>query len=213
MFLLDFWQWLSADLDTQPLTVLCLFVFALWVISAVNFWICEYQLCYAGIRPRQLAGIRGILFAPLLHGNWRHLIGNTPPLLILGGFITFQVNVYLYWVTLASWLVGGLGVWLFGEGKVHIGASGLIWGYGGFLLIYGVLTKSILALLFTGLTLYLEGRSLLRGMQIRLNSGISWQGHQFGFAGGLLAARYQQELQQLTEVLPELLRQQVIPGS
>lgn len=192
----------SATLSARlyPFVILLYLVLAFWVISAMNFWFFERQLCYLGIRPRQMQGLVGILLAPCLHADWEHLRGNTPTLILLGSLITLQVHTYLYWVTLASWVIGGLGVWLFGEGKIHIGASSLIWGYGGFLLGYGIITKSFVALIFTALTLYWKGKNLFKGMQIKRYSGISWQGHQFGFAGGLLAARYQSELQQLTEL-------------
>ncbi|WP_421658336.1 rhomboid family intramembrane serine protease [Leptothermofonsia sp. ETS-13] len=140
-----------------------------------------------GIIPRNLIGLRGILFAPFLHGNFPHLIGNIIPFLVLGWLIMLREISDFFWVTLVSGLVSGLGTWLFGSPGVHVGASGVIFGYLGYLLLRGFFERSILSIAISLGVGVLYG-SLLWGV-LPMQYGISWEGHLFGFIGGVLAAR------------------------
>src|SRR5690606_11736330 len=82
-----------------------------------------------GIRPGEISGLIGVLAAPLLHGDWEHLVANTPSVLILGTLLLYSYPRAARWVLPLVWLGSGLGVWLFGvEGSVHVGASGLTHG-------------------------------------------------------------------------------------
>jgi len=140
-----------------------------------------------GIYPRNVVGLRGILFAPFLHGNFPHLIGNTVPFLVLGWLIMLRETSDFFWVSLVSAFVSGLGTWMFGSSAIHIGASGVVFGYLGYLLARGYFERSMTAIaisLFVG-TLY---GSLIWGV-LPTRMGISWEGHLFGFLGGVLAAR------------------------
>jgi membrane associated rhomboid family serine protease len=140
-----------------------------------------------GIIPRTLIGLRGILFAPLLHGNFAHLIGNTIPFVILGWLVMLRRTRDFFVVTPIVMLVGGLGTWLIGSPGVHIGASGVIFGYLGFLLSRGYFERSLTAIAFSIVVAVLYG-GLIWGV-IPGNPGISWEGHLFGFIGGIIAAR------------------------
>lgn len=142
-----------------------------------------------GIEPLEVDGLDGVLFAPLLHAGWAHLIANTVPFLVLGflamagGFRQFLV------VTATIWVLGGLGVWLtggFGSGY-HIGASGLIFGWLVFLLTRGFFARSGLQILMA-VGLFLVWGGILFGV-LPGQPGISWQSHLFGALAGLLAAR------------------------
>src|ERR1700744_3069449 len=101
-----------------------------------------------GIRPLEADGLWGILFAPLLHANWAHLAANTGPALVLGFLVTLAGLSRFLWATAIVWIVGGLGTWLIGNlgspcGETdHIGASGLIFGWLTFLLVFGFFTRS-----------------------------------------------------------------------
>jgi membrane associated rhomboid family serine protease len=101
-----------------------------------------------GIRPLETDGLWGILFAPLLHANWAHLAANTGPALVLGFLVTLAGLSRFLWATAIVWIVGGLGTWLIGNlgspcGETdHIGASGLIFGWLTFLLVFGFFTRS-----------------------------------------------------------------------
>jgi len=140
-----------------------------------------------GIMPRNLIGLRGILFAPFLHGGLGHLIGNTIPFLVLGWFIMLREISDFFVVTIISALASGLGTWLFGAPGIHIGASGVVFGYLGYLLLRGYFERSAVAIAMSLFVCVLYG-SLLFGLS-PFQTGISWEGHLFGFLGGVLSAR------------------------
>ncbi len=96
-----------------------------------------------GIHPRSLKYILGIVFAHWLHINRKHLIGNTLPFLILGSMVAID-SISVFWVvTGVSLLVAGLGTWLFGAKGNHTGASGLMTGYFGFVMLNGFRTDNL----------------------------------------------------------------------
>lgn len=166
-------------------------VAAMWAIEILDQFVFRVGLRRTldiyGIIPRTIIGLRGILFAPFLHGNFAHLIGNTVPFVALGWLIMLRETRDFFWVSLITAFVSGLGTWLFGSPGVHIGASGVIFGYLGYLLARGYFERSMTAIamsLFVG-TLY---GSLIWGV-LPTRVGISWEGHLFGFIGGILAAR------------------------
>ncbi|WP_073487385.1 rhomboid family intramembrane serine protease [Streptoalloteichus hindustanus] len=141
---------------------------------------------WGGIRPLEVSGLDGVLFAPLLHANWEHLAANTLPFLVLG-FLAMSGGLGQFVaVTAVIWLVGGLGTWLAGGSGLHVGASGLIFGWLAFLLVRGFFARSFAQILLA-VALFLYYGSLLWGV-LPTTSGISWQGHLFGALGGLLAA-------------------------
>jgi len=181
----------------EPFPVLLGFVVGLWVVHLLQVIVGRGQWVQWGIQPRQGRGLWGILWAPCLHVNWSHLQHNTVPLLLLGSLVMVQVGNYFYGVTVLAWAIGGLGVWIFGEEGVHLGASSLIWGYCGFLLPYGlVVARTPLGIAVTLGVLVCYGSILVMGLMFRQEGGgISWQGHQFGFAGGWLAARFMADIQ------------------
>jgi membrane associated rhomboid family serine protease len=166
-----------------------LFTAGLYVVEAFDIVSGRALDDQYGIEPLQVDGLDGVLFAPLLHGSWAHLVGNTVPFLVLGflamagGFRQFMV------VTATIWVLGGLGVWLtggFGPGY-HIGASGLIFGWLVFLLTRGFFARSGLQILMA-VGLFLVWGGILFGV-LPGQPGVSWQSHLFGALAGLLAAR------------------------
>ncbi len=169
-------------------TILLSLVVLLWVIEfadqlvfrgALDFWF--------GIHPRTLSGLWGILFAPFLHGNFAHLFANTVPLVTLGWLVMLRKTSDWFVVSAIVALCGGLGTWLIGaSGSTHIGASGVIFGYFGFLLLRGYFERSFVAIAFSILVTILYG-SIIWGV-LPTQPGISWEGHLFGFLGGVLAA-------------------------
>lgn len=142
-----------------------------------------------GIEPLEVDGLDGVLFAPLLHANWAHLMANTVPFLVLG-FLAMAGGVRQFLlVTATIWLLGGLGVWLTGgyESGYHIGASGVIFGWLVFLLTRGFFARSGLQILLA-VGLFFVWGGILFGV-LPGQPGISWQSHLFGALAGLLAAR------------------------
>jgi membrane associated rhomboid family serine protease len=164
------------------------FVVVLWAIEAVDYYLLGQSLDGYGVRPRQAAGLVGILAAPLLHRGFAHLAANTLPLLALGGLVIMSGVADFLAVTILSAVVGGLGVWLFAPSNtVHLGASGLVFGYFGYLVLRGYYQRSVGALVVAAAVVVLYG-GMLWGV-LPTQPGVSWQGHLFGFLGGALAAR------------------------
>jgi membrane associated rhomboid family serine protease len=140
-----------------------------------------------GIEPLQVDGLDGVLWAPLLHGNFAHLIGNTVPFLVFG-FLAMAGGIRQFLVVTATiWVLSGLGVWLTGGSGIHIGASGLIFGWLVFLLTRGFFARSGLQILLA-VGLFFVWGGILFGV-LPGQPGISWQAHLFGALAGLLAAR------------------------
>lgn len=140
-----------------------------------------------GIIPRDAEGLLGVIWSPLLHANWDHLLANTLPFLIFG-FLAMAVGIGRWvMVTAIIWVVGGLGVWLIGPSGVStIGASGVIFGWLTFLLARGFFNRSGKQILLALVLLFLWGGILL-GI-LPGNPGVSWQAHLFGALAGVLAA-------------------------
>lgn len=159
----------------------------MWGLEVINYFLFGY-LDNFGIRPRNLFGLPGIVTAPFVHLNFRHLFSNTFPFLILGFLVLLAGRKVFVQVSVFVILTGGFALWLFGPtGTNHIGSSLLIFGYLGFLLARGIFEKSgfWLAISFTILILY---GGMLFGV-LPGQPGISWQGHLLGFMSGILAAR------------------------
>lgn len=162
------------------------FVALLWAIEAVDV-AASHRLDGWGIRPRSDEGLLGILTAPLLHGGWDHLVANTVPALVLG-FLTLATGLARgLAATAIIWLVGGLAVWLVaGSNSVHIGASGLIFGWISYLVVQGFVDRKSSEILI-GVVVLIGYGSVLLGV-LPGQPGVSWQGHLFGAVAGVLAA-------------------------
>jgi len=165
--------------------VIAAFVAVLWVIEIVNA--SGADLSDDGIRPRQLSGLWGVLWAPLLHASFTHLESNTIPLLVLGFLVLLGGLARFGAVTATVWLVSGIGVWLLGgTNTVVVGASGLAFGWLAYIIVRGVFTRSLVQLAL-GLVILVVYGGLLWGV-LPGASGVSWQAHLFGAVGGILSA-------------------------
>lgn len=159
----------------------------LWGVHIANIGLFNGRLILEGIYPRQLEGLQGVLWAPFLHGSFSHLIANTIPLFTLGGLILLGEAGDFLIVTVISALISGLGTWLIGApNSVHVGASGVIFGYFGYLLLRGYFDRSAFAITTSILVIIFYG-SFLWGV-LPTQPGVSWEGHLFGFFGGCLTA-------------------------
>lgn len=162
------------------------FVVLLWVIEIIDA-ASGNELDQFGVQPRSNEGLLGILFAPLLHGGWTHLEGNTIPALVLGFLVLVSGIGRGLAATAIIWVVGGVGVWLVAPSNtVHLGASVLIFGWLVYLMVRGIFTRSAGEIIL-GLVLFFMYGGLLLGV-LPGQPGISWQGHLFGAVGGALAA-------------------------
>jgi membrane associated rhomboid family serine protease len=146
-----------------------------------------------GIRPLETDGLTGILFAPLLHANWGHLAANTVPALVLGFLVTLAGMSRFIWATVIIWIFGGLGTWLIGNIGApagvetnHIGASGLIFGWLTFLIVFGFFTRHAWQIVTGIVVLFVYGGILWGALPGTF--GVSWQGHLCGGIAGVVAA-------------------------
>jgi membrane associated rhomboid family serine protease len=141
-----------------------------------------------GIVPRTSYGLAGIVMAPFIHANLQHLLANTIPFVILGAVILLRGARAFTTVAIVSALIAGIGTWLFGTpGTMHIGASGIVFGFFGYLLFRAIYDRRVSSFLIAVVVAVLYGGSLL--MSLVPAQGISWSGHLFGFLGGIAAAR------------------------
>ncbi|GAA4849760.1 rhomboid family intramembrane serine protease [Actinomycetospora corticicola] len=163
-----------------------LFLALLWAIEAVDQFVFRGALDYDGIAPRQVEGLTGILWAPLLHAGWAHLIANSLPFLVLGFLVLAGGLGQFIAVTALVWLLGGFLTWLTGFG-VTVGASGVIFGWLAFLLFRGFFARSGRQIALAVVLFLLYG-GVLWGV-LPGTPGVSWQAHLFGALAGILAAR------------------------
>jgi membrane associated rhomboid family serine protease len=168
-------------------TIIASFLGIFWVLEILDVFVFRGQLDRFGILSHSVIGLRGILFAPFLHGGFGHLIANSIPFAVLAWLVMLQETSDFWIVTIVTMLVGGLGVWLFSPtGTLTVGASILIFGYLGFLLFRGYFQKNIASIVLSIIVLFTYGSALWGLFPGR--PGISWQGHLFGFLGGAIAA-------------------------
>ncbi|SDE12614.1 rhomboid family intramembrane serine protease [Rhodococcus tukisamuensis] len=162
------------------------FVVGLYLLEFVDM-LMRGRLDSVGVEPRTLDGLWGIVFAPVLHAGWGHLVANTIPLLVLGFLVLLSGIGRGLAATGIIWVVGGLGQWLFGgANSIHLGASVLVFGWLAYLIARGLFTRH-LGQLALGLVVLVVYGGLLWGVFPGVN-GMSWQGHLFGALGGVLAA-------------------------
>ncbi len=170
------------------------FVALLYLIELID-QLTGHSLDANGIRPLETDGLWGIVFAPVLHANWQHLAANTLPMLVLGFLMTLAGLSRFVWATVIVWILGGFGTWLIGNwgsncGPTdHIGASGLIFGWLAFLLVFGIFVRRFVDIAIGLVVLLAYGGVLLGAMPVLGQcGGVSWQGHLCGAIAGVVAA-------------------------
>ena len=159
----------------------------MWVVGMVNALL-DYRLSEYGVVPRTLEGLIGIPLMPFLHGSFDHLVVNTLPAVVLGGFVAIQGSRKFLTATVFITLVGGGALWVVGRTAVHVGASGLIFGYFGYLIARAWYTRSLASVLIAVVVAVVYGGILL-GVLPFFQEGVSWEGHLTGLIAGGLAAR------------------------
>lgn len=160
----------------------------LWLIELVDLML-GGALDGLGIRPHSVEGLLHIPLAPFLHSGIEHLAMNTLPFLVLGALSMTRRQLDFWVVSVVGGLTSGLGAWVFGSStSVHLGASGVIFAYLGFLMTRGLFERRLGPVLLSMAVLWLFGGMLWTALPI-VAAGISWQAHMFGFLGGVLVAR------------------------
>lgn len=150
------------------------FVGLLWLIYLMTSGLGQEPEPF-GIHPRQWAGLPGIVFAPLVHDGFAHLIANSPPLLVLGTAMLFLYPLSALRVLPAVYFGTGIVVWLFGRDSVHFGASGLVYGLVSYIFLAGVLRRDRRAVAASLVVCFMYG-SLAWGV-LPTQSGVSWETH------------------------------------
>jgi membrane associated rhomboid family serine protease len=169
----------------KALFVMVAFLAVIWVLQIAN-WADHYQLTLSyGIRPRDAGSLPDLISAPFLHFSWAHIEGNSGPLFIFGFLAAYRGVTKFVWVTILIILTSGLTAWLAEPSNtVGAGASGLVFGYFGYVMVRGFFDRhpidmvigAVMALCFAYQFSVLVPRA-----------GIGWQAHIGGLAGGVLA--------------------------
>jgi membrane associated rhomboid family serine protease len=171
----------------RALQLLLALVLLMWMLEVVDTGL-DNRLDRYGIVPRDPDGLDGVVAAPFLHVGFGHLIANTLPFVAMGLVIALEGVWRLAGVTAIAAAVSGLGTWLVAPaGTVHLGASGVVFGYATYLIARGVFNRRAAELGVGVVVVVLWGGALLAGLEPQ--EGISWQGHLFGAIGGVVAAR------------------------
>ena len=169
---------------------LLIFVASLWVVELADF-LAGLNLDQYGILPRDATGLRGIPLHVFLHGDFLHLLSNTGPLIVLGGLISLRGKGRLFMASAFIVLVGGFMVWLVagivsGYG-IHIGASGLVFGYFGYLTARAIHERSFSSIVIAIAVIAVYGAGILLGV-LPTDERVSWEGHLFGLLAGVTYA-------------------------
>jgi membrane associated rhomboid family serine protease len=158
----------------------------MWITEVIDV-AAGHSLDDYGIHPRDVGGLPEIVSAPFLHVGFGHLISNTVPFAVMGAAIALGGLARVVTVTAIVGLVSGLGTWLIAPANtVHLGASGLVFGYATYLVSRGILSRRVIDLGVGAIVAVVWGISLLQGLLPQ--ERISWQAHVFGAIGGVCAA-------------------------
>jgi len=161
------------------------FLALLWLIHLAN-WFSDYQLSGFGIHPRRINGLLGIIFAPLLHANWSHLISNSLPLFVLMSGMLFVYPNSSSKALPAIYFASGLLVWAFGRSFIHIGASSLVYGMLAYVFFAGIMKRDVRGISLSMLVYFLYS-SLIYGIFPQAGS-VSWESHFAAAAVGTVLA-------------------------
>jgi membrane associated rhomboid family serine protease len=160
------------------------FIALIWILQLFN-WADHYRLDASyGILPRSIGHVGDIFTAPFLHFSWDHIEGNSGPLFVFGLLAAYRGVVKFLGVTLVVAVTSGLAVWLFqGNKELTVGASGLIFGYFGYVLARGLIDRNLIDAL-AAVVMALSYAYILT-VAIPGAPGVSWIGHLGGLVGGL----------------------------
>src|SRR5215470_8667556 len=154
-----------------------------WIVFAVNNVMFHMELNQYGIIPRRISSLPGILFAPFLHSSLSHIAANSLPLLILGAILCARSKGEFIVVSVCGMLFGGGLTWLFARHAAHIGASGLVFCYFGYLSSLAYFRRSMGTLLLSVICIVAYG-GMIRGI-LPTSAAVSWEGHLAGLLTGI----------------------------
>ncbi len=161
----------------------------LWIVKLAEE-ILGVSLSFFGLLPLKAEGLKGILFSPLLHGGYKHLISNSIPLFLLSAALFYYYRKKAWQIFILSWLITGIWVWLFARGNsYHIGASGVVYSLTAYHFVSGIIRKEPRLIAFSLLVTFLYG-SFVWGIFPAFSPGerISWESHLMGTIAGIILA-------------------------
>jgi len=163
-----------------------LFTLILWIVTILDIGF-GLKLMFFGIYPREFSGLQGVIFSPLIHSGWSHLIANSSPILVLTSIITLFYARAAGSVLVMIWIGMGMMVWMFARPSYHIGASGLVYGLVFYIFFAGIFKKNLksIVLALIVLTVY---SGMFTSMFPNVKDGISWESHLYGALVGLVTA-------------------------
>ena len=163
-----------------------IFVFLMWFVKIIEI-LFETDFSFLGIYPLEGKGLPGILFSPLIHEDFKHLINNSIPHFLLSTAVFYFYSEVALKVSLWTWFLTGIFVWIAGRDAYHIGASGLVYGLASFLFFSGIIRKYYRLIALSLLVVFLYG-SMVWGMMPELYKNVSWESHMLGFVSGIILA-------------------------
>jgi membrane associated rhomboid family serine protease len=164
-----------------------LFVILLWIIKLSEI-VFDTPLYNFGVYPRHIKGIIGVFTAPLIHGDFGHLISNSIPLLVLGSGLFYYYRTVAYKIFFLILIATGLWVWVAARPSYHIGASGVVYGLASFMFLSGVIKKNMSLAAFSLVVVFLYGNMIWGILPVLPH--ISWESHLMGAIAGLVMAVY-----------------------
>ena len=168
------------------LIVMCGFTAVFWIVNIVNA-ANDYSLNRFGLRPRQVSGLWGVLTQPFLHADYSHLLSNTAPLLLVGWVLLLSGLRNWLIVTATVIVVGGFATWVVAPSGLIVGASGLVFGWLGYLIARAYFARTFKGIMVAVVVLFFFG-TLLGKLLPSFDTATSWQSHLCGFLTGIAVA-------------------------
>jgi len=163
-----------------------IFVFVMWIVKIIEL-LFNLDLSDLGIFPLSLKGLPGIIFSPFVHADFGHLFNNSLPLFFLATALFYFYSEIAVKISVWTYFLTGLFVWLAGRDAWHIGASGLVYGLASFLFFSGIIRKYFRLVALSLLIVFLYG-SMVWGIFPGTYRNVSWESHMLGFISGIILA-------------------------
>jgi membrane associated rhomboid family serine protease len=163
------------------------FLLLMWAVKFFEISM-DLSLVEGGIYPRKLSGLKGILFSPLIHGDWKHLVDNSMPVLLLGVALFYFYRDIAYKIWFLMYIIAGILLWCIGRPAYHIGASGMIYGLAAFLFTSGIIRRVRSLMAISLLVVFWYG-SLVWGL-LPFDFEVSFEAHITGMITGVLLALF-----------------------
>ncbi len=161
------------------------FLFMIWTIKIFEITM-ELSFVEGGVFPRRISGLKGILFSPMIHGDWKHLVDNSLPLFFLSLALFYFYRDIAYRIWLLIYFTGGILLWAFGREAYHIGASGVIYGLASFLFLSGLIRKVRSLIAISLLVVFWYG-GMVWGL-LPFDYEVSFEAHITGAVSGIMLA-------------------------